>query len=271
MPEKKLKHSELSPSVKHKLTAGDQINFLERKLEEAKLEVTDKNIALIEMRAARDALYQSVQDSQMKLAEIVGQHDNDIQAYQKELTLRLQEKRALQEQIDILSIKARRYDEFQESVIKMKTDAQVRAHNIIDEAQERAYDTVTLISNIEKEMELFSEDIVLLRHDIKTGTLTLDDRLDTVYIRLRKNLDKLTEIKKDFYKRNSLPMDEQELEFPESRPPVVKYEYEAKIEEKAEKTVSEKPEKAADKAVKKTTDKPIRKTVGKKSRSTKKG
>lgn len=273
MPEKKLKHSELSPSVKHKLTAEDQINFLERKLEEAKLEVTDKNIALIEMRAARDALYQSVQDSQMKLAEIVGQHDNDIQAYQKELTLRLQEKRALQEQIDILSIKARRYDEFQESVIKMKTDAQVRAHNIIDEAQERAYDTVTLISNIEKEMELFSEDIVLLRHDIKTGTLTLDDRLDTVYIRLRKNLDKLTEIKKDFYKRNSLPMDEQEQEpeFPDGKPPVVKYQYEAKIEEKAEKTVSEKPEKAADKAVKKTTDKPIRKTVGKKSRSTKKG
>jgi len=273
MPEKKLKHSELSPSVKHKLTAEDQINFLERKLEEAKLEVTDKNIALIEMRAARDALYQSVQDSQMKLAEIVGQHDNDIQAYQKELTLRLQEKRALQEQIDILSIKARRYDEFQESVIKMKTDAQVRAHNIIDEAQERAYDTVTLISNIEKEMELFSEDIVLLRHDIKTGTLTLDDRLDTVYIRLRKNLDKLTEIKKDFYKRNSLPMDEQEQEpeFPDGKPPVVKYQYEAKVEEKAEKTVSEKPEKAADKAVKKTTDKPIRKTVGKKSRSTKKG
>ena len=70
----------------------------------------------------------------------------------------------------------------------MKTDAQVRAHSVIDEAQERAYDTVTLISNIEKEMELFSKDVVLLRQDIRKGTLTLDDRLDTVYIRLCKNL-----------------------------------------------------------------------------------
>ena len=42
MPEKKLTHSELSPSVKHKLTAEEQIEFLERKLEEAKLEATDK-------------------------------------------------------------------------------------------------------------------------------------------------------------------------------------------------------------------------------------
>ncbi len=141
----------------------------------------------------------------------------------------------------------------------------------MDEAQERAYDTVTLISNIEKEMELFSEDIIFLREDIKTGTLTLDDRLDTVYSRLRKNLDKLTAIKKDFYKRNSLPMDEQELEFPDGKPPVVKYEYEAKIEEKAEETVSEEPKKAVSKAVKKTADKPVRKTVRKKSDSTKKG
>ena len=55
MPEKKHRHSELSASVKHKLTAEDQINFLEKKLEEAKLELTEKNIALIEMRAARES------------------------------------------------------------------------------------------------------------------------------------------------------------------------------------------------------------------------
>ena len=239
MPEKKRIHSELSPSVKHKLTAEEQIDFLERKLEEAKLEVTAKNIALIEMRAARDALYQSVQDSQMKLAEIIGQHDNDIQAYQKELSLRLQEKRELQEQIDILSLKAKRYDELQESVIKIKTDAQIRAHSVVDEAQERAYDTVTLISNIEKAIELFRKDVVYLREDIRIGTLTLDDRLDTVYIRLCKNLDRLTAIKKDFYKRNSLPLDELEQEFPDNRPPVVNYEEET-VDESVESETEEK-------------------------------
>lgn len=239
MPEKKLTHSELSPSVKHKLTMEEQVDFLERKLEEAKLEATDKNIALIEMTAARNALYQSVQDSQMKLAEVLGQRDNDVEAYQKELTLRLQEKRQLQEQVDELSIKAKRYDELQESLIKIKMDAEIRAHSVVDEAQIRALDTVLLIENIEKEMEIFGRDIVLLRQDIKIGTLTLDDRLDTVYIRLRKNMDKLTEIKKDFYKRNSLPFDEQELEYPEDTPPVVKYEYEEEtVEEETDETVA---------------------------------
>ena len=242
MPESKLTHSELSPSVKHKLTAEEQIDFLERKLEEAKLEVTDKNIALIEMTAARNALYQSVQDTQMKLAEVQGQRDNDIEAYQKELTLRLQEKRQLQTEIDTLSIKAKRYDELQESLIKIKMDAEIRAHSVVDEAQEIALDTVTLIDNIEKEMELFSEDVVFLRRDIKIGTLTLDDRLDTLYVRLRRNLDRLTEIKRDFYKKNSLPLDEQEIGFPSGIPPVVKYEYEEVSEETAEEKAEEQAE-----------------------------
>ena len=233
MPEKKLTHSELSPSVKHKLTAEEQIDFLERKLEEAKLETTDKNIALIEMTAARNALYESVQEAQMKVAEVIGQRDNDVDAYQKELTLRLQEKRQLQEQVDTLSIKAKRYDELQDSLIKIKMDAEIRAHSVVDEAQERAFDTVLLIENIEKEMEIFARDIVLLRQDIKIGTLTLDDRLDTVYLRLRKNLDRLTAIKKDFYIRNSLPFDDVEIEYPQGTAPVVKYEYE---EETAEET-----------------------------------
>ena len=208
--------------------------------------MTDKNIALIEMTAARNALYQSVQDTQMKLAEVQGQRDNDIEAYQKELTLRLQEKRQLQAEIDTLSIKAKRYDELQGSLIKIKMDAEVRAHSVVDEAQEVAMDTVMLIDNIEKEMELFSQDIVFLRRDIKIGTLTLDDRLETVYVRLRRNLDRLTEIKKDFYKKNSLPMDEQELGFPSGIPPVVKYEYEEVSEEtdeeKAEEKIEEKVE-----------------------------
>ena len=252
MPENKLTHSELSPSVKHKLTAEEQIDFLERKLEEAKLEVTDKNIALIEMTAARNALYQSVQDTQMKLAEVQGQRDNDIEAYQKELTLRLQEKRQLQTEIDTLSIKAKRYDELQESLIKIKMDAEVRAHSVVDEAQEVALDTVTLIDNIEKEMELFSEDIVFLRRDIKIGTLTLDDRLDTVYIRLRRNLDRLTKIKRDFYKKNSLPLDEQEIGFPSGIPPVLAYCEEADeevIEEKAEEKIEETAENILQKIV----------------------
>ncbi len=220
---KTLHHSELSPSVKHKLTPQEQIEFLERKLDEAKLEATDKNIALIEMTASRNALYQSLQETQMRLAEAQGQRDNDVEAYQKELTLRLQEKRQLQEQVDTLTIKAKRYDELQESLIKIKMDAEIKAHSVVDEAQEKAMDTVMLIDNIEKEINLFREDLTYLRRDIKIGTLTLDDRLDNVYMRLCQNLDKLQKIREEFYIKNSLPLDLQEMTFSSGSVPVIEY------------------------------------------------
>ena len=71
------------------------------------MDATDKNIALLEMTASRNALYRSLQDTPIRLAEAVGQRENDVEAYQKELDLRLEEKRKLQEQCDSLLIKAK--------------------------------------------------------------------------------------------------------------------------------------------------------------------
>ena len=198
----------ISDITQSKLTPEEQIAFLEDKLEKAELEATDKGIALIEMTASRNALYRSLQETQIRLAEVQGQRENDVAAYQKELDIRLSEKRQLQEQYDSLVIKAKRYDELQESLVKIKMNAEQRAHGVIDEAQEKAMDTIMLIDNIEKEILLFREDLTYLRRDIKIGTVTLDDRLENIYLRLCKNLDRLVEIKEDFYKKNSLPMDE---------------------------------------------------------------
>lgn len=201
-------NDDISVITDSKLTPEEQIDFLKRKLEQAEMEATDKNIALIEMTASRNALYRSLQDAQMRLAEAVGQRENDIEAYQKELDIRLEEKRQLQEQCDQLVIKAKRYDELQESLVKIKMKAEVRAHGVIDEAQEKAMDTIMLIDNIEKEICLFREDLTYLRRDIKIGTVTLDDRLENIYLRLCKNLDRLLEIKENFYEKNSLPLDD---------------------------------------------------------------
>ena len=210
MPEEmKITHSELSDHTKGKLTTEEQVDFLQMKLEQAELRATEKGIALIEMTASRNALYQSLQDTQMRLAETIGQRENDIEAYQKELEVRLQEKRQLQEQCDALSIKAKRYDELQESLIRIKMDAERRAHGVIDE--------------IEKEIRLFGEDIVFLRRDIKIGTLTLDDRLENVYRRLCSSLNKLLTIREEFYIRNSLPLESIRTAVPEGDVPILHY------------------------------------------------
>ena len=206
--ETKVKHSELSENTKGRLTPEEQIEFLQLKLEQAELKATEKSIALIEMTASRNALYQSLQETQMRLAENIGQRENDIEAYQKELDQRLQEKRALQEKCDELIIKAKRYDELQESLIRIKMNAEKKAHGVIDEAQEKAMDTIILIDDIEKEINYFRDDLTFLRRDIKIGTYTLDDRLENVYVRLCRNLEKLHKIKEDFYIKNSLPMED---------------------------------------------------------------
>ena len=185
-----------------KLTPEEQIDFLKRKLEQAEMEATDKGIALIEMTASRNALYKSLQDTQMRLAE---------------------EKRQLQEQYDALVIKAKRYDELQESLVKIKMKAELRAHGVIDEAQEKAMDTIMLIDDIEKEISLFREDVTYLRRDIKIGTVTLDDRLENVYLRLCKSLDRLIEIKENFYIKNSLPLDDDAGFAGEGKAPTLHY------------------------------------------------
>lgn len=186
-------------------TVEEEIERLKNRIHELEMDYTDKNIALIEMTASRNALYRSLQDTQMRLAEVNAQRNNDVEAYERELALRLEEKRTLQEEYDALVIKAKRYDELQESVVHIKMQAEIKAHDVIDEAQEHSMDAVNLIDNIAYEIDLFRQDIVRLRQDIKIGTLTLDDRLDSLYLRLCQNMDKLLKIKKHFYSEHALP------------------------------------------------------------------
>lgn len=213
-----------TPSEISEETTQEQIERLQQRIDELELDYTDKNIALIEMTASRNALYKALQETQIRLADITAQRRNDIEAYEKELQLRLQEKRSLQEEYDALIIKAKRYDELQESLVRIKMQAEIKAHGVIDEAQEKSMDAVNLIDNIAKEIDLFRQDIVQLRRDIKIGTLTLDDRLDSLYRRLCENMDKLMKIKRDFYSENSLPY---ETSFDDERfsgtAPVIEY------------------------------------------------
>ncbi len=200
-----------------------EIKQLKERLHEAELELSDKSIALIEMTAARNALYESLQSVQMQLADVSAQRQNDIETYEAELHLRLNEKHELQEKYDMLVIKAKRYDELQESLTNIKMKAEARALGVIDEAQVKAMDAVNLIDSIEKEINLFRDDITWLRRDIKVGTLTLDDRLDVIYKRLCTNLDALTKIKNEFYKKNNIPIDNDSVKETASVTPIIEY------------------------------------------------
>ena len=217
--------------VEKKLTPEMELEQLKERLHEAELELSDKKTSLIEITAARNALYKSVQSLQMQLADVTAQRENDIQAYEAELRLRLEEKHELQEKYDLLVIKAKRYDDLQESLMNIKMKAEPRALGVIDEAQEKAMDAVNVIDTIEKEVNLFREDIAWLRRDIKIGTITLDDRLDTLYKRICKSMDTLTKIKNNFYTSNNIPLGNEFDESSENPIPNIKYPDEEDIQE----------------------------------------
>lgn len=209
--------------AQHSSSIESELKQLKERLHETEFELSNKSIALIEMTAARNALYDSLQSVQMQLADVSAQRQNDIEAYESELQLRLKEKHQLQEKYDLLVIKAKRYDELQESLTNIKMKAEARALGVIDEAQVKAMDAVNLIDSIEKEIDLFREDIIWLRRDIKVGTLTLDDRLDTLYKRLCANMDVLKKIKNEFYISNNIPFEDDFIEDSSNTTPVIKY------------------------------------------------
>lgn len=222
-----------SDNNKAELDKDREIEVLKEKLHEAELAYSDKSIALIEITAARNALYKSLQDVQMRLADMTAQRDNDILAYEQELKNRLDEKLELQQKYDLLVIKGKRYDELQDSLMNIKMKAEARALNVIDEAQEKAMDAVNIIDNISHELDLFREDLIWLRKDIKIGVYTLDDRLDNLYKRLCQNMDRLTKIKTDFYQKNHLPLDSDFDDDSAQGIPSIKYPEEIESEEAA--------------------------------------
>ena len=59
----------------------------------------------------------------MQLADVTAQRENDIQAYEAELRLRLEEKNmSCKKKYDLLVIKAKRYDDLQESLMNIKNE-----------------------------------------------------------------------------------------------------------------------------------------------------
>ena len=67
--------------------------------------------------------------------------------------------------------------------------------------------TLSMGKELKKQLEAKGFKVYMTRSTDKT--LTLDDRLENVYLRLCKSLDKLTAIRDEFYIKNSLPFDMQ--------------------------------------------------------------
>lgn len=177
--------------------------------------LTDENTKLKKELKNQDHILESIKDENFRLyetlkthqsvfSEIIMQKDNDILTFEKELAKYIEEKTKLQNQIDKLSLKSKRYDKLQGNLLKIQLKAESTALKMIEEAQSQAMESISIIDDIAKEIYLFIIDIDKLKEDLKIGTVTIEDRINSICYKFNYHLEILKQIKKKFYEANNL-------------------------------------------------------------------
>lgn len=185
-----------------------EILKLSKIIEDLELYISEREIKFSKLLEEKNDMYISLQDKHKQVSELSAQLADIQRSYENELRRSNEEKRNIQAQADEYYIKAKRFDELTQSVVKIKTDAEKTALQLVDDAQKKSMIVVSAIENIIDETKLFELDIEHLRNDIKIGTFTLDDRLLTVQEHLNKNIINLCKIRDNFYQVNNISVTE---------------------------------------------------------------
>lgn len=190
---------------------NDCINKLRQKIEILEAEnntlketLKQKNDVISSVKEEKTKIYESLKKHQSAFDETIMQKDNDILSFEKELINYIEEKSHLQEQIDKLTLKSKRYDELQGNLLRIQLKAESTALQMIEEAQTQSMEAISIIDDIAKEVYLFMVDIDKLKEDLKIGTATIEDRINSVCYKFNFYLEKLKKIKKNFYESNNL-------------------------------------------------------------------
>ena len=67
-----------------------------------------------------------------------------------------------------------------------------------------AMDAICVVDKINKELVLLKEDLEVLKSDLKIGTATVEDRIDSFYYSIFEYMKDLNDIKNQFYKENNI-------------------------------------------------------------------
>lgn len=201
----------------NELQGNSYINELRQKLKtlefennELKETLKHQNDVLASVKEEKVKIYESLKNHQSAFAETIMQKDSDILSFEKELINYIEEKSHLQEQIDKLTWKSKRYDELQGNLLRIQLKAESTALKMIEESQTQAMDAISIIDDIAKEVYLFMVDIDKLKDDLKIGTATIEDRISSVCYKFNFHLEKLKKIKKNFYESNNLAIPNEE-------------------------------------------------------------
>lgn len=208
--------NELQDNEQNQLV-NNYINKLNQKIKNFEIEnsalketLKQQNNNITSLKKEKIRIYESLKKHQAAFAETIMQKDSDILSLEKELTNYIEEKSHLQEQVDKLKLKSKRYDELQGNLLRIQLKAESTALKMIEESQTQSMEAISIIDDISKEVYLFMIDIDKLKEDLKIGTATIEDRISSICYKFNFYLQNLKKIKKSFYESNNLTIPNEE-------------------------------------------------------------
>lgn len=192
------------------LTNNDEQDLykLSKVLQDLELYISDKERILLQVIEERDKMYKIIQDDKELISDLYSQLSDSEKAYKDELRRAYEEKRAIQAIADEYRLKASRFDELTESVVKIKKKAEQEALYIVDNIQKQSMETVSIIQSVINEIKTFSIEIENMKEDLKIGQDTIEDRLTGIKDKLNHKIYSLDKISKEFYKVNGTTVTE---------------------------------------------------------------
>ncbi|MDE7389624.1 MAG: hypothetical protein K2M82_01585 [Lachnospiraceae bacterium] len=119
------------------------------KILQLQYEIEERTSRELTLKKENERLYRDVKEARYQAALFRTELQNELKIYEDELALRIKEKNELQEKLDLTAVKVKKYDELEKTLSEIKLNAQRDATKLMDEAEEKSMDAVTVIDFIQ--------------------------------------------------------------------------------------------------------------------------
>lgn len=180
------------------------VQELNEKIMRLQYELEDVRSRELALKKENERLYGDVKEARCQAALFRTELQNELKIYEDELALRIKEKTALQEQLDLAAVKVKKYDELEKTVSEIKINAGRQATKLMDEAEEKSMDAVTVIDFIQKDIAKMKFDLENFSRGESKSQSELDEEIQLMIDLLNGHVEYLKKIRSGFYKMNNI-------------------------------------------------------------------
>lgn len=196
---KNIKVIKKSCKNKYMLDCYKKIGLLKKRIEFIKTDFDRKS-------KVYSLAFDSMENIQNKLKDQLIERENQLEKCKKEADLYLKNELDMQRRLDELKRKGEQFDAIQENLSRIHKKAQLDAQDVIDCAKEEAMDILSIVDELNYEINIFRKDIKKIINDLSIGAITTEDRLNSILYVVEDLEKRMKKAKLDFYNENHIPL-----------------------------------------------------------------